>query len=163
LGGNVKAERLMSTRKTAERLGISVASVRRKIANGEIPARRSGPGASWHVEIDRLERQMADDRASQERARGRIMGYDPDEFARNVETMYGSEAADIVRASQRSGAIGDEVDKLFGESDAAELAKLDRKARFEEQAREIAARVRDRERLMRRVEELLNEWDEEED
>jgi excisionase family DNA binding protein len=158
----VKGERLMSTRETAERLGISVASVRRKIANGEIPARRSGPGASWHVEIDRLERQMADDRASQERARGRIMGYDPDEFARNVETMYGSEAAAIVRASQNRGAVADEIDRLFENADAAELAKLDRKARFEEHAREIAARVRDRERLARRVEEMLEEWDEEE-
>jgi excisionase family DNA binding protein len=52
---HVEHRRLLSVRETAERLGLSQESVRRRIRRGELPALRLGEGPKVPLRIDEAE------------------------------------------------------------------------------------------------------------
>lgn len=112
--GAVSEERFLSVEEVSERLDVSVATVRRMCASGQIVARRVG--RRWIIPEGDLPRR----RSSRRQRGGRGLGFDLDTACRHVLGLDERElwVPDIVRhedvAAKRSDAIANAAARLDG-------------------------------------------------
>jgi hypothetical protein len=155
-------------------LGTSTETVRRKIKAGELPASRASdaPHASWLIDAAEWERQREADierAAIRQRLSGAVTGYG-DEFFEKLKERYpdvtvgspdGPTLAEHARATIARHDLFERVERdMYADPGVRQqLERLDDAERFEEEARELARRVRRAERLRERALEILEDED----
>ena len=144
---------------------VSKEWVRRQIKAGRLHSERAGgtttaPYMLHEGDVDRL----AEREAHKRRTRGMIVGFG--DFAENVEASEATpETKAAILAVHDKHELFDRVERdMYEGPDAPALRQkfegLDEEARFEAEARELAARVRRVERLRERALEILEDEDE---
>jgi hypothetical protein len=159
----------------AEMLGTSTETIRRMIKAGELPASRASnaPRAAWLIDAVEFQRQREADaeRAAIRQRLGGVVTGRGDEFVENLEQAYpgvtvgspeGPTLAEHVRATIARHDLFDRIERdMYADPAIRErFETLDDAERFEEEARELARRIRRAERLRDRAIEILEEEDE---
>jgi excisionase family DNA binding protein len=158
----------LTVRETAERLGQSEATIRRMIRAHELPASRQGRGsrAPWMVNAAALERRrQIEAHRKRMRESGVVVGYSDEggpadeAFPAEIDLRHGADTAANVRAVMDRRRLFERVEReMYADSGVRHrLERLDEAQRFEEEARELAARIRRVERLRDRALEILDE------
>ena len=156
-------------------LGTSTETIRRMIKAGELPASRASnaPRAAWLIHAAEFERQREADaeRAAIRQRLGGVVTGRGDEFVEKLEQQYpdltvgNPEGPTLAEHARATSARHDLFERLESEMAAdpglrQRLENLDEEQRFEEEARELAHRIRRAERLRDRAIEILEEEDE---
>jgi hypothetical protein len=162
----------LTVRETAKRLNTSEEMVRRKIRAFELPASRltDAARAPWMIDARALEQQLqADAQLAEHRESmaGVVVGRSDEggpldeAFRAEVERLHGKPvAAGLKQVMDRSDLFARvERDMYADPSLRMRFEQLDEEQRFEEEARELARRVRRAERLRDRALEILEEED----
>jgi excisionase family DNA binding protein len=156
-------------------LGVSTETVRGKIKAGELPASRASnaPRAAWLIDAAEFERQReaeAERAAVRQRLGGVVSSYGDDEFIEKLKARYPDATVDSPHGPTLAEDLRARIDRrdLFERVEAdmyadpglrQQLEQLDDAERFEEEARELARRIRRAEKLRDRAIEILEEDD----
>jgi excisionase family DNA binding protein len=159
----------------AEIYGVSTETVRRKIKAGELPASRASdsPRAAWLIDEAEFERQREADAelaAVRQRLGGVVTGRG-DEFIEKLKERYpdvrvgspdGPTLAEHARATIARHDLFERIESEMAADPSVwqRLEDLDDAERFEEEARELARRIRRAEALRDRALEILEDEDE---
>jgi excisionase family DNA binding protein len=170
--------RWLTVADVAEILGTSTQTVRRMIKAGELPASRASaaPRASWLIDAAEFERQReadAERAAIRQRLGGVVSSYGDDEFIEKLRARYpdvtvggpdGPGLAQDLRARIDRRDLLERVERDMYADPAIrqQLEQLDDNERFEQEARELARRIRRAEKLRDRAIEILSEEDDQE-
>lgn len=147
----------LSVREAAERLALSEEAVRRMIRGGELYAEKAGRGsrAPWGIDARQIE-AYAEEAERRRRLAGVVVGRG-EQFVERMGNEHGPEGREWTRGNLErqelldalADAIGPELQEFEDETAEAEY--------IEEQAQDLARRVRRAEAIRRRAEELLTE------
>jgi hypothetical protein len=161
----------LTVRETAARLNTSEEMVRRKIRASELPASRltDAARAPWMINAATLERQLeveAHRKRVQEAGivvgRGDEGGPHDQALIGEVAAIHGSDTAEALHKVMNRHNLFDRIERdMYADPAIRErFETLDDDERFEEEARELARRIRRAERLRDRALEILGEEDE---
>jgi excisionase family DNA binding protein len=150
----------------AERLGLHRETIKRRVASGELPADRRGPGRTAALllhkrSIDHLAEVQAHERRVREA--GIVAGYGDAEFDEAVQQRHGRATMEQVRAIRERGELLAQMAReVRADADLhREFEQLDEDQAIEATARAIAGRVRREERVQRRAAQILADGDDE--
>jgi hypothetical protein len=165
----------LTVAEVAEILGTSTETVRRKIKALELPASRASdaPRAPWLIDAPEFERQRkadAERAAARRRLKGVVTAYGDDEFIEKLKQQYpdhrvsspdGPTLAEHAQATIARHNLFERIERdMYADPEIRERLKaLDEEQRFEEEARELARRIRRAEKLRDRACEILDEED----